>query len=118
MEVGVREDFFLFIFIMIKKPLTTYGLGTTTLNRFLRCIGLNSTSNEIVYDLLYKRHIKNLNKNRSLKYGFRLKSSNRLRLAFLELVCNYKTIRRMSGLPVRGQRTHTNARIAKKLNYK
>ena len=43
-----------------------------------------------------------------------LKKSRSLTLKTLVSIKSYKGLRRVRGLPVRGQRTHTNAKSAKK----
>ena len=49
-----------------------------------------------------------------LTVGSNLKKIKQIHLKNLTSIKSYKGLRRISGLPVRGQRTHTNAKTAKK----
>lgn len=91
-----------------------YGIGKST--AFVICKKLGFSINLKVKDLTQEQVVEmiqlidllNLNLNNELK---KLRS-----LTFKNLVSikSYKGLRRVRGLPVRGQRTHTNAKSARK----
>lgn len=91
-----------------------YGIGKTT--AFVICKKLGFSINLKIKDLTQEQTIEmlqlidslNLNLNNELK---KLKS---LTLKNLVSIKSYKGLRRVRGLPVRGQRTHTNAKSARK----
>jgi len=103
----------------INKPLLSalssiYGIGTT--NSFLICKKLGFSRNLTVKDLSkeqIRRLVKGIESLNLLLSGDLLKS--RLLIAKrLVSIKSYKGLRRYQGLPIRGQRTHTNARTARK----
>jgi small subunit ribosomal protein S13 len=91
-----------------------YGIGKTT--AFVVCKKLGFSINLKIKDLTQEQTLEmlqvidslNLNLNNELK---KLKS---LTLKNLVSIKSYKGLRRVRGLPVRGQRTHTNAKSARK----
>jgi small subunit ribosomal protein S13 len=91
-----------------------YGIGNTT--AFIICKKLGFSINLKIKDLTQEQTVEmlqlidslNLNLNNELK---KLKS---LTLKNLVSIKSYKGLRRVRGLPVRGQRTHTNAKSARK----
>ena len=91
-----------------------YGIGKAT--AFAICKKLGFSINLKIKDLTQEQTIEmlqlidslNLNLNNELK---KLKS---LKLKNLVSIKSYKGLRRVRGLPVRGQRTHTNAKSARK----
>ena len=91
-----------------------YGIGKTT--AFVICKKLGFSINLKIKDLTQEQTVEmlqlidslNLNLNNELK---KLKS---LKLKNLVSIKSYKGLRRVRGLPVRGQRTHTNAKSARK----
>ena len=91
-----------------------YGIGRTT--AFVICKKLGFSINLKIKDLTQEQTVEmlqlidslNLNLNNELK---KLKS---LKLKNLVSIKSYKGLRRVRGLPVRGQRTHTNAKSARK----
>ena len=90
------------------------GIGKTT--AFVICKKLGFSINLKIKDLTQEQTVEmlqlidslNLNLNNELK---KLKS---LKLKNLVSIKSYKGLRRVRGLPVRGQRTHTNAKSARK----
>ena len=93
---------------------TIYGIGKT--HSFLLCKKLGFSSNLTVKDLSKEqisKLIKTLESSNLLLAGDLLKS--RLLIAKkLVSIKSYRGLRKYQGLPVRGQRTHTNARTARK----
>ncbi|MDI6689182.1 MAG: 30S ribosomal protein S13 [Actinomycetota bacterium] len=89
-----------------------YGIGLPTAKRILQAIGINPdtrvrnlTENEIAS---LREHI---DKNLKVEGDLRREASQNIR-RLMEIGC-YRGIRHRRGLPVRGQRTHTNARTRK-----
>ena len=95
-----------------------YGIGFNTSLKICKKLGL---SRNIIADQLSKNHLSNL--NHILNHEYKLKVSNELkkvesfRLQKLISIKTYRGLRRVKGLPVRGQRTHTNAKTAKKHRF-
>lgn len=91
-----------------------YGIGKNT--AYIICKKLGFSVNLKIKDLTQEQITEmiqlvdslNLNLNNELKT---LKSST---LTNLVSIKSYKGLRRVRGLPVRGQRTHTNAKSARK----
>jgi small subunit ribosomal protein S13 len=97
-----------------KTAKQTFGLGINNLKCLYKKIGLN-----------YKKKIINIKcKQESLigkvrnrvSYSDTLKTKIRRVVNFYVKLKNYKGIRHNLGYPVRGQRTHTNAKTRKKFN--
>lgn len=92
-----------------------FGIGFKLSNKICKKLGF---SKNLKVNQLSKKNIACL--NRLFSYDFKLKVSNELRklqsfrLQKLITIKCYRGIRRMKGLPVRGQRTHTNAKTARK----
>lgn len=95
-----------------------YGIGLNTSFKICKKLGL---SKNVTADQLSKNHLHSL--NFILNNEYKLKVSNELkkieffRLQKLISIKSYRGLRRVKGLPVRGQRTHTNAKTAKKYRY-
>jgi small subunit ribosomal protein S13 len=91
-----------------------YGIGNSTAFSICKRLGfsvnlkIKNLSQEQIAEVLQLVDSLNLSLNNELK---KLKSLN---LKKLINVKSYRGLRRMRGLPVRGQRTHTNAKSAKK----
>lgn len=91
-----------------------FGIGK--LNSFLFCKKLGFSQNLKIKDLSQKqitKLIKNIESS-SLILANDLKKERLLKLKKLLLIKSYKGLRRNQGLPIRGQRTHTNARTSRK----
>ena len=91
-----------------------YGLGKYQTN--IICKQLGFTNNLKIHNLTNDQIFKlvKLIEDSNLKITTELKKSQILALKELVEIKAYKGLRRINGLPVRGQRTHTNARTAKK----
>lgn len=91
-----------------------YGIGKN--NSLLICKILGFSSNLKIKDLS-KEGLVNLEKTiESFNFVLAgdLKKSKQLGSKKLTSIKSYRGLRRYQGLPVRGQRTHTNAKTAKK----
>lgn len=91
-----------------------YGIGKAT--AFVICKKLGFSINLKIKDLTQEQTIEMLQLIDSLNLNFNneLKKLKSLTLKNLVSIKSYKGLRRVRGLPIRGQRTHTNARSARK----
>lgn len=94
-----------------------YGISNYEAKKICKIIGINSQINitKIKKNQLNKL-INYLNKNIKVEYILKKeKKANFDKLIDIKLI---RAIRYNQGLPVRGQRTHTNAKTVKKINKK
>ena len=99
------------IYFSLRK---VYGLGSTKVN--LLCKKLGVSPNLKVYNLSAKK-LKKLIKFieiLNIKVSSELKKNISLNLQTLVNIKSYRGLRKLKGLPVRGQRTHSNAKTSKK----
>lgn len=91
-----------------------YGLGQN--NSFLVCKKLGFSKNLKIKNLSKEQTNKLVKviESLNLPLASELKKSNLLTAKRLISIKSYRGLKRSQGLPVRGQRTHTNARTAKK----
>ncbi len=92
---------------------TLYGINEYQSKKICKNVGINPqiTVNKLK-NYQVNRLISYINKN--LKIEQVLKQINKTKLNELLEIKSIRGIRQSSGLPVRGQRTHTNAKTAKK----
>nr|YP_010047262.1 ribosomal protein S13 [Eucampia zodiacus]QPJ79928.1 ribosomal protein S13 [Eucampia zodiacus] len=92
-----------------------FGLGNKTSHKICKKLGF---SNNLKVNDLSKEQtfllIKSIEQS-SILINNDLKKKNYTLLKTLIEIKSYKGLRRLSNLPVRGQRTHTNARTVKRL---
>ena len=103
------------LFIELKK---IYGIGSSTSKLICKKLGL-SLSYKVVD--LSNENVNNITREIN---GLKISISNDLKqkenlqiLKLINIKC-YRGLRRLRGLPVRGQRTHTNSKTSRKLNKK
>lgn len=91
-----------------------YGIGKST--AFVICKKLGFSANLKIKDLTQEQIVEMLQliDSLNLKLNNELKKVKSLTLKTLVSIKSYKGLRRARGLPVRGQRTHTNAKSARK----
>jgi small subunit ribosomal protein S13 len=91
-----------------------YGIGKIT--AFLICKKLGFSINLKIKDLTQEQitEILQLVESLNLTLNNELKKLRSLTLKNLVSIKSYRGLRRVQGLPVRGQRTHTNAKSARK----
>jgi small subunit ribosomal protein S13 len=91
-----------------------YGIGQNT--AFIICKKLGFSINLKIKDLTQEQigEILQLIDSSNLTLNNELKKVKSLSLKKLVSIKSYKGLRRVRGLPVRGQRTHTNAKSSKK----
>jgi small subunit ribosomal protein S13 len=82
-----------------------YGVNFARARKILALNGLNLCTNQKQINLEQSVHFCNLEKNKAISNITKYKK-----------IKNYRGIRHMLRLPVRGQRTHTNANTIKKYN--
>lgn len=94
-----------------------YGLGKRRVNFLCKNLGLspNLKTEELSFEKLNKL-IKTV-ESLDIIITSELKKELSLNLKNLISIKCYKGLRRLKGLPVRGQRTHTNSKNARKFNY-
>ena len=91
-----------------------YGIGQNTASIICKKLGfsvnlkIKDLTQEQIVEILQLIDLSNLTLNNELK---KLKA---LTLKQLVSIKSYKGLRRVRGLPVRGQRTHTNAKSSRK----
>ncbi len=89
-----------------------YGIGLTTSQRILRETGVNPDTR--VRDLTEEEVVRlreYIDRNLKVEGDLRREVSQNIK-RLMEIGC-YRGLRHRKGLPVRGQRTHTNARTRK-----
>lgn len=89
-----------------------YGIGKATAHKILSTIGINST---VSIDSLSSEEINKIRKE--IEENYRVEGDLRREIAsaikrLMDIGC-YRGLRHRKGLPVRGQRTRTNARTRK-----
>ena len=97
----------------VKVALTyIYGIGTTTANEICKVVGISDDKrvNKLADDevLKIREYIEN-----KYKVEGDLRSESSLNIKRLTDLGTYRGLRHRKKLPVRGQRTHTNARTRK-----
>lgn len=94
-----------------------YGIGKTTSFKICKTLGFSAN---LKIKQLSKSQIKNLVffiDNSGLKINDNLKQFKILSIQNLISIKAYRGLRKIKGLPVRGQRTKTNAKTSKKFKY-
>lgn len=91
-----------------------YGINEFQSKKICKNIGVNP---QITLNKLKNNHVNRLINyiNKNLKVEQLLKKEKQRRLSELMEIKSIRGIRQNRGLPVRGQRTHTNARTARKV---
>ena len=99
---------------LVKGLLKIYGLNLSSVLSCCKKLGLskNVRFTDLSEDQLQKL-VKVVEKS-DLKINSELKNFTRISKESLVQIKSYRGLRRLSGLPVRGQRTHTNANTCKK----
>jgi len=95
-----------------------FGIGITTSTQICKQLGFaaNLKTKELT-DSQKTRVIKFI-ENSSILINLDLKKTITFNNQRLLNIKSYRGIRKFRGLPVRGQRTHTNSKTSKKLNFK
>lgn len=93
---------------------TTFGVGKKTIQLLYLKAGVNKSTFPKQIKKLHQKKI--LKKLKNKKIGKKLKKKINDRIKFYIEIRSYKGIRHAQKYPIRGQRTHTNAKTKKKLS--
>lgn len=95
------------------KLLENFGISKKKVEMMFNFSGLN---NRILINGLRSKHSNEINKNlKKIKIGRKLKENIKTTILFLSKIRCYKGNRHRLKYPVRGQRTHTNAKTNKRI---
>jgi len=99
---------------LVKELLKIYGLNLSSVLSCCKKLGLskNVRFTDLSEDQLQK--LVRIVEKSDLKINSELKNFTRISKESLVQIKSYRGLRSLSGLPVRGQRTHTNANTCKK----
>jgi small subunit ribosomal protein S13 len=102
--------------IKFKTLTSLYGANNLSKKILITRLGTNSRLN---YNYIKEKKFNQLNTiiNKQL-IGKKLQESVRENISFIKNIKTYKGLRHRASLPVRGQRTHTNAKTCKKKSRK
>ena len=103
-------------YFFTRKFQKLYGIGINLLLSFYRRFGLNIRLKNNQFNSKININISKLVDKFTYKNNLKSLLLNNRRF-ILEKLKNYKSIRHSLRYPVRGQRTHTNAKTRKKLKY-
>lgn len=115
LDTKIQEDK-----ILIVSLSSIYGIGFSRSSNLCKKLGFSKNAKLQQFSKDQLEHIVCvlLNSEFSLNVSNDLKKFESLRFQKLLAIKCYRGIRRIKGLPVRGQRTHTNGRTAKKYKSK
>lgn len=105
---------FFFQLVTIKGlgvSLTKYLFKKNHLNLKIKC------SANILGELFLKKKLISMIEKKNILLSVDLERKNRLDVESLISVNSYKGYRHILGLPVNGQRTHTNSRTIRRMNF-
>jgi len=92
-----------------------YGLGSNTFSNLYKKVGVNLRSNPKKIKLKQLNQIK---KNiKKIEFGKKLINNVKKIINFHSNIKTYKGVRHRLKYPIRGQRTHTNAKTRKKIKF-
>ena len=113
LETKLRDNSFICVALR-----NIYGIGKK--NSFLICKKLGFSNNYLVSKLTSDQVLKIIHciEKSNFLIGNNLKKFKSLLLMDLINLKVYKGLRRIKGLPVRGQRTHTNSKTTRRLKVK
>lgn len=94
-----------------KKNINNYGVGENKISFLLKTLGLNIRKTPKKIKMKQQTEVDK--KLKAIPHGKRLKDSIKDRIVFLSKIKTYSGVRHRLGYPVRGQRTHTNAKTKK-----
>jgi small subunit ribosomal protein S13 len=100
--------------IKLNPFLSLYGAKNLSNSILKNKLGLNS---RLAFSFIKQKNLNNLNNRFSkLLLGNKLKLRIKEQINFIKNIRTYRGLRHKVSLPVRGQRTHTNAKTSKKTN--
>ena len=109
LENDLKKDKLLYIALQ-----NIYGIGKKQAIYFCKKLGLSTNLKVHELSTLQKNKLERFIENSDLKINSDLKKFNVSINKKHLIIKSYKGLRKYRGLPVRGQRTHTNAKTAKK----
>jgi len=92
----------------IIKSFKTYGVGSYKVLLFLKKVGVNTRNSPLSIKFKAFKNVKL--KLKKILSDDKLKNRIKKRIDFIERIRTYKGMRHKLNYPVRGQRTHTNAK--------
>jgi len=101
---------------MIKEFKNLYGVGEKSLILFRTLFGLNVRYKLNTFHKKTKKNINQIVDRLTYKNNLKLKLLS-YRKFTIDILKNYKGVRHSFRYPVRGQRTHSNAKTRKKLKF-
>jgi small subunit ribosomal protein S13 len=97
--------------ILQKKTTDNYGIGKNKICELLKGVGSNLRKHPKKFKLKQQAEVeKKINRT---VHGKKYKDSIKENIIFLSKIKSYRGVRHKLGYPVRGQRTHTNAKTKK-----
>lgn len=104
--------------IILLELCTIYGINYYTSQTICKKLGLskNAKTNQLSKNQIFQLNIILTNEYFS-KISNELKKIEYLRFQKLVSIKSYRGLRKIKGLPIRGQRTHTNAKTARKHTF-
>lgn len=94
-----------------------YGIGFKTSEIVCKKMGFSKNFKTKMLAMNQVTDIKNILESLPIKFSRNLKKLKSLNLKRLIKIKSYKGLRKYRGLPIKGQRTHTNAKTAKKIRH-
>ena len=92
-----------------------YGINKYLSLKLIKTLGFSKNLKVKLLSTNQIQQLLNLIKNSNLIVTSDLKKKHNLILKQLVFIKSYRGLRKIKGLPVRGQRTHTNSRTARKI---
>ena len=97
--------------IFNKKTINNYGIGKNKISNLVKYVGLNVRKYPSLFKL--KQQLEVEKKIKKITHGKKYKDNVKESISFLSKIKTYIGVRHKLGYPVRGQRTHTNAKTKK-----
>jgi small subunit ribosomal protein S13 len=91
-----------------------YGINKSTSTLICKKLGFSKNFKIINLSIDQTNKLLKMLDFLDLSLGINLKKLKQLKLNKLVFIKSYRGLRKISGLPIRGQRTHTNSRTARK----
>jgi len=104
--------------VLVQSVAHIYGIGSSSSNILCKKAGFGSDSRGVHLTFFKGKVLENLAEATSLPLGPDLRRFQNDKIHRLCTISAYRGLRHRKGLPVRGQRTHTNAKKRPALNVK
>jgi small subunit ribosomal protein S13 len=101
---------------IIYSLINLYGINIFQSKKICKYVGINQNIKTINLKIYHTNRLKNYIKKNIIIEHF-LKEKEKKNKNFLLEIKNIRGIRQHFGLPIRGQRTHSNAKTSKKNKY-